>query len=125
MDYEKIMENYEQKYKNALERAKKEWIENTFKETFCADEVFLQTIFLNMENPNKRFISNYKDKIIEKTYQDVLRAIDWKRGDPYTYTLEDYDFLISSEYLFARKFSSSKDKKLIDSIVDSINANKL
>ena len=105
--------------------SKKEWIENTFKETFCADEVFLQTIFLNMENPNKRFISNYKDTFIEKTYQDVLRAIDWKRGDPYTYTLEDYDFLISSEYLFARKFSSSKDKKLIDSIVDSINANKL
>jgi predicted NAD-dependent protein-ADP-ribosyltransferase YbiA (DUF1768 family) len=70
-----------------------------------------------MENPNKRFVSNIKDTFIEKTYQDVLRAIDWKRGDPYTYTIEDLSFLTSNDYLFARKFSENKDKELIDTIV--------
>lgn len=97
--------------------SKKQWIKDTFSETFCADEVFLQTLYLNMENPNKRFVSNIKDTFIEKTYQDVLRAIDWKRGDPYTYTIEDLSFLKSNDYLFARKFSENKDKELIDTIV--------
>lgn len=100
--------------------SQKAWIQQTFKDTFCADEVFLQTLYLNMPNANKRFESSFSDTFIEKTYQDVVRAIDWKRGDPYTYTSQDFSYLTQSPFLFARKFSVQKDKGIIDTLINHI-----
>lgn len=100
--------------------AQKQWIQHTFKDTFCADEVFLQTLYLNMPHANKRFESHLEDTFIEKTYHDVLRAIDWKRGDPYTYTMQDFSYLVQSPFLFARKFSAQKDKQIIDELMNHI-----
>ena len=39
--------------------------------------------------------------------------IDWKRGNPYVYRDEDFKQLISSNQLFARKFSWNVDKNII------------
>lgn len=100
--------------------SKQDWIAQHFKQTFCADEVFLQTIYLAMPRPNKRYESAINDLAIEKTYQDVVRAIDWFRGSPYTYTLADWPFLKQSNCLFARKFSSQKDKDIINHIVTTL-----
>lgn len=38
-----------------------------------------------------------------------MRYIDWKRGKPYTWGQEEYDFdeLMSSPYMFARKFDEA------------------
>ena len=81
-----------------------------YKYSNCADELFLQTITYN---------SKFKENIYNKysdEHQNIKRYIDWNRGEPYTFTLEDYDELINSNCFFARKFSSQIDKKIIDKI---------
>lgn len=78
-------------------------IKKHFSYTHCADEIFLQTIA--MQSP-------YKDSIVSNN----LRHIDWERGQPYTFQIEDYDLLMKSDKLFGRKFSSVTDSKIIDKI---------
>ena len=53
-----------------------------------------------------------------------MRLVDWKRGangSPYTFRIEDYLMLIHSHALFARKFSESIDKEIIDKIIDYVS----
>ena len=52
---------------------------------------------------------------------DTKRKIDWQRGRPYTWEKKDYQELINSEELFARKFDESIDKEIIDLIYEHIN----
>ncbi len=96
--------------------SKKEWIATTFIESFCADEMFIQTIWLNFGKGYKRFISDNPDPDVEQVYKDVVRSIDWNRGNPYTYRVGDVENLLASEYLFARKFSEIIDIKAIKKI---------
>lgn len=77
--------------------------------TFCADEVFLQT--LAMASPRREHIVN-----------DFLRAIDWQRGDPYVYRAEDVPALLASDRLFGRKFNENVDQHAIDLIVKALRA---
>lgn len=54
---------------------------------------------------------------------DNMRIVDWKRGSngsPYIFREEDYDELINSGVLFARKFSEDVDKDVIKKIVDYV-----
>ena len=90
--------------------SRKRDIEKYFKNSFCADELFLQSI--SQDSP-------FRDKIINNT----LRAIDWKRGQPYTYRKEDYSLLMESDKLFARKFSTNVDSEIIDMVCDNIRKN--
>ena len=76
-----------------------------FEFTLCADEVFLQTILIN---------SPRIDSIIDNN----LRYIDWERGEPYTFRIEDFDTLLHSEKMFARKFDITVDKTIIYKIRD-------
>ena len=81
----------------------------------CADEIFLQTIVYN---------SKFKDKIYHESddeHQNIKRHIDWNRGEPYVFTIDDYQELLNSPDFFARKFSSSKDRKIIDKIYQMTN----
>lgn len=79
-------------------------IEKIFKYSLCSDEHFIHTILFN---------SKFKNYL---SYTTCLREIDWKRGGPYTYRKADYDLLINSDNLFARKFDISVDKEIIDNI---------
>lgn len=45
-----------------------------------------------------------------------MRYIDWERVNPYTLRNQDYKELIKSDMLFARKFNSSVDNKIIEKI---------
>lgn len=73
-----------------------------------SDEVFLQTLMAN---------SSFKNRVYKKDmYESCVRNIDWKRGTPYTWKIEDYEFLMNSDRMFARKFSSNVDKDIIDRI---------
>lgn len=45
-----------------------------------------------------------------------MRYIDWKRGGPYIFLELDYQELMDSYCLFARKFDSNIDKKIINMI---------
>ena len=44
------------------------------------------------------------------------RCIDWKRGRPYVWKEDDFDYLINSQSLFARKFDVNIDKEIVDKI---------
>lgn len=72
-----------------------------FLSSFCADEVYVQTI-----------LQRYKPKkLLEDDNTMAARYIDWKRGNPYVFTLKDVTELrsvINTRYAFARKIESSK-----------------
>ena len=86
--------------------SRKNDIKKWFNYSLCADELFLQTVA--MESP-------LRETIID----DSLREIDWERGKPYTYRSDDYELLMSSHNLFARKFSSDIDKNIIEMVYEN------
>lgn len=87
---------------------KEPWIRRTFKNTFCCDEIFLHTLIVN---------SDYKNQLAQKSFDDdtmsMVRLIDWKRGKPYVFRNMDFEELVQSDCLFARKFDDAIDKKII------------
>lgn len=98
--------------------ANEEKITSVFSYTNCADELFIQTIAYNC---------GFTDRIFQTSGKQAanLRCIDWSRGkngNPYTYRLKDIDMLIpkiegggrENLNLFARKFSETVDKDVID-----------
>lgn len=74
-----------------------------FKHTICADEIFIHTLAK---------ASPFKERLAD----DDLRCVDWERGTPYTYTVVDFENLISTDKLFARKFDETQDKKIVDNL---------
>ena len=42
--------------------------------------------------------------------------IDWKRGNPYVFRESDFEQLVSSGQLFARKFSWNLDKRIVEKL---------
>lgn len=90
-------------------------IEKQFRFTRCADEVFLQTLAYNSEFKNHIAPNNYCDN-----YETICYDIDWKRGNPYVFRITDFDTLINSDMLFARKFDWNVDKDIVLKIKDYI-----
>jgi len=78
-------------------------IERNYRWTQCSDESVFQTLAM---------ASNFRERIVETS----LRFIDWDRGRPYTFTADDYETLIGSEFLWARKFSEAKDSGIVRKI---------
>lgn len=75
------------------------WVRKTFAHSLCGDELFLQTLLMNSIFANRRYIP------VQNTDQTgSLRLVDWKRGKPYTWSAPDYEEIIASDNLFARKF---------------------
>lgn len=91
--------------------SKEDWINKYFRYTSCGDELFLQTIVYN---------SKFRDRLYKKEmnndYIACMRYIDWKRGEPYVFRKEDFQELINSNRIFARKFSSKIDNEIIINI---------
>nr|WP_303922017.1 beta-1,6-N-acetylglucosaminyltransferase [Bacteroides intestinalis] len=89
---------------------KKPFVLQRFRYTLCPDEIFVQTLLWN--SSFKKNIYNIEDNNIGS-----MRLIDWNRGDPYTWKIQDYTELVNSNKLFARKFSSQEEEliKLIES----------
>lgn len=83
-----------------------------FKYTINADENVLQTILYN---------SLFNEKIYSA---GTMRFIDWNRGNgnsPYTFKIDDYDILINSNKLWARKFDENIDGEIVDKICDYLS----
>lgn len=95
--------------------SQKEWIRKNFINTRSSDEIFLQTVLHNSEFEKNRF---------EKTYEidglSGIRYIDWKRGKPYVFKTGDFEELIHSGFLFARKFSINSDRTIVEQIYQKI-----
>lgn len=80
---------------------------------YCSDEIYKQTFAYNSEFRNR--IYNVKDE-----FEGCLREIDWKRGRPYIWRKEDYDYLSHSKKLFARKFDENVDEEIINMLINKI-----
>lgn len=74
-----------------------DFVRNHFKLSFCSDECFVQVLIQNSE-----FRNNIYNDDINKDCICNMRCIDWKRGSPYVFRVDDYDFLCNSECFFAR-----------------------
>lgn len=87
---------------------KENYILDNFKGVICPDEIFLHTLLYN--SPFQPTIWDYENK------KRNIRKIDWERGSPYVWQEDDFNELIQSDALFARKFSSKTDKEIINKI---------
>lgn len=98
----------------ATEVLKREaWIREVFGQAVCADELFLQTVARN---------SAFADRICNRvTHPEIpdTRLIDWARGtnnNPYIFRNADYEELMRSDGLFARKFDLTADREIVEKL---------
>lgn len=86
-----------------------DWIKKIFRYTFCADELFLQTIVYH---------SRFQEMLFQKDGKEYscMRSIDFQRGTPWIWREEDYEKLLESDMLFARKFDAKVDRNIIEKI---------
>lgn len=99
--------------------SKEDWINKYFRYTSCADELFLQTIVYNSE---------FRDRLYKKEIDNCtscMRYIDWKRGEPYIFRKEDFQELVNSNQIFARKFSSKVDNEVINNLFNYLVNKKI
>lgn len=86
-------------------------IKKRFARTFCPDEWVAQTTAID---------NGFKDSVYciqpADAKSSILRYIDWKRGTPYVFRASDYDELMESDCLFARKFDETVDNDIIERI---------
>lgn len=77
----------------------------SFKYSRCGDELWLQTIIGNSDCPSKNEHFTY---------------LDWSKGPEYPRTLrvDDYEAIVNSPYLFARKFDTEVDNEIIQMILN-------
>ena len=94
--------------------SQEKFIWKLFKNTICTDELFVQTIVRNSKFYKNLYLNE------DDNYAQIMRMIDWKRGQPYTFKKDDFDELMNSGMLFARKFSAKTDKEIIDMIYDKV-----
>ena len=70
-----------------------------YRYTFCADEIFLHTLCWDSPFRNKVFD-------LQDESRGSLRKINWKNRKLVNWSNQDFDKLMNSKALFARKFSS-------------------
>ena len=96
----------------------RDYILKRFRGVVCSDEVYKQTMIINSE-----FDSTVR--AYSRGNSDGIRLLDWKRGNvkagnPYVWRMADRRELEEAFELFARKFSSSEDPEIIDTIRGSL-----
>ncbi len=92
---------------------RRKWIKNVFLFTFCCDEIFIHTLIKKTKFEKKLFCTSFDNDL-----RSIMRLIDWERGNPYVFKEEDYNQIIESKMLFARKFDSQVDSKIIAKIFE-------
>lgn len=78
--------------------SQKPFVMKRFNHTFCPDEFFVQTLVWNQPKFRKALYCE------DDEYEGCMRLIDWKRGNPYVWTMADQGEILASNRLFARKF---------------------
>lgn len=95
--------------------SQKNFVIKQFNHTFIPDEFFVQTLLINSAFKNNLFMPNCNND-----HFACARLIDWKRGNPYVWTSEDYDEIMASPCMFARKFDMNVDSEIIYNILEGI-----
>lgn len=99
--------------------SKESWVRKKFRWTYCADELLIQTIYVNFAKDRFLYMNGF-----DYSCKSNLRLIDWERGTPYVFKNSDYDMLINSGMLFARKFSDAYDDVIVKRIAARVNNKK-
>lgn len=104
-------------------------IEQTFKYSFLADEVFIPHL-LQEHHLLGRLYDNRLSYDRKEDFQGNLRYINWWDGNPYTWTDTEKDISALEEarnlgYLFSRKFNISTNPMLKDRILIWTGRNKV
>lgn len=99
------------------------FIKKYFYKGICADEMFLQTVWLNSPifDEYKQFKNTECILNLEPLCRNALRAVDFSQGDgrsPRVFNENDYELLINSGCIFARKLNSIESKKLIKMLLE-------
>lgn len=76
-----------------------------------SDELIWQTMIMNSPYKDNLYLTGFKND-----YSACVRYIDWDRGNPYVFRIDDYDALMKSDCMFARKFDEKIDKEIIEKI---------
>ena len=84
--------------------------------TQCNDEFFLQTIVMDSPFREKLCLPGFLDD-----YRAIVRMIDWKRGMPYVFQEADFEELMSSDAMFARKFDEKRDIGIVRKIREALS----
>ena len=90
-----------------------------FKKSVCADEIWMQTILANSPFMKNRSFFGWDDEL-----PATMRYVDWSGGgvSPRILTSADYDALMQSDMLFARKFDDVVDADIIRRIENKIRS---
>ena len=90
-----------------------------YRHSSCADEIWLQTLVANSPFMERRAFMGWDDEMAA-----TMRYVDWSGGgaSPRTLTSADYDMLLDSGMLFARKFDDQADARVIAKISGHIRA---
>lgn len=77
----------------------KEMTRRIYSHTFCADEIFVQTICWN---------SPFRTRLYDTTDEGrgCMRMIGWEGNQIHDWEEKDFEYLMQSDALFARKFTS-------------------
>lgn len=78
-----------------------------FAYTACPDEHFFQVLLMN---------SKYKDKVLKYNLRYIV--FEGLNASPKTLGVEDMDYFMNGQYMFARKFDMNKDRQVISKILD-------
>lgn len=103
------------------------WLESVFKHTSTCDEIFLPTLL-----KRSPFYANLYEPHIVASQKEVnmsnVRFIDWTRGEsirhPWTFVEADFELLKSVPHLFARKFDTARDSKIVELLNKHISDKK-
>lgn len=87
-------------------------ISRIFTHTFCPDEVMMQTLCWN--SPFREHLYD-----VSTDYKGHMRLIDWGRGRPYVWQESDWDELLASDRLFARKFSA-RQLEIVNRLLEAV-----
>jgi hypothetical protein len=92
--------------------SQKRQVLDTYHHTFCSDEIFVQTICWD---------SPFRDKIFDQHNEGrgCMRMINWQNNQLREWEEKDYETLMQSEALYARKFSN-KQIEVVNNILNHI-----
>ncbi|NLI52829.1 MAG: beta-1,6-N-acetylglucosaminyltransferase [Clostridiales bacterium] len=90
-----------------------------YRNSSCADEIWLQTILANSPFMERRAFMGFDDEL-----SATMRYVDWSvsGASPRVLTGEDYDALKESGMLFARKFDETVDADVIAKIAADVRS---
>ena len=68
---------------------------------------------------NSDFRRNLYHEEFDNDIHAIMRLIDWGRGNPYVFRKKDFNELMASDMMFARKFDEKIDVDIVRAIVDA------